>query len=63
MYVLYSKTFGDATIFYEIGKKENKKGDGVTTTLGEFLKVIKYHAMLYLLSFLALQNRRHLLGG
>jgi len=37
-----SKTFGDAQIGYEIGKKEDRKGDGGASTLGEFLRVIKY---------------------
>jgi len=36
-----SKTFGDSTIGFEIGKKEDRQGNGSSSTFGEFLKVIQ----------------------
>jgi len=36
-----SKTFGDLTIGFEIGKKEDREGNGSSSTFGEFLKVIQ----------------------
>ena len=37
--LLRSKSFGEAVITYEIGKKEDRNGDGNITTMGDFLKV------------------------
>ena len=42
-----SETFGNVQLGYEIGKKENRKGGGGTSTLGEYLKVIKHHAVFH----------------
>jgi len=35
-----STTFGNLTIGFENGKKEDRKGNSGSSTLGEFLKVI-----------------------
>ena len=48
MYVFSSKTFGNLKIGYEIGKKEDRMGNGSSSTFGEFLKVIKYQVALVL---------------
>jgi len=61
-----SKSFGKAEITYEIGKKENRDGDGDITTMEDFLKVhtLNYNCNNSGLTFymLAVQRRRHLYG-